>query len=529
MKLFKDLIYKTLKLKYYKIILFITLSIFNFPINPETPVLVSSKSTLYNKVLAGIQYSAKTPLKIFYMEDLPVNWSEKTLFGNENTSGDKTLITVGNRATQEARTKTKVRNLFTMVSFSRSTIKYELGSNCGLFSDVSLEKLFLLIREIKVEARNVYMFYSLPTGNYYTEVGRDIDFMHGFIFRPVFVSETSTLEKELEKAKDEIHAIVLQPDPLFDKENFSILSEFAKKKQIPLIANFNSLTELGIGMSLDIDYYGLGVQTGNLLNDLNQQKTKCNFGPYSFPKNEFLKINEDYLKESNLEIPKSLHFRMELDELNQSGIDLYSKRKTGSAFNVFQYALNRDPDNELANFYSTKITSEKYNSKIYSLMEEASLLMNQEKYTEASILYSKVLSINANYPVAKEKYTQSIFLASEKKRKEGDSFQKKGSSFQAISSYLSALKIDSTNRDAKISLEKLRRDLKTKLPEMHQLGEKYYNTRSYENACANFENILLIQPDDKKAIEYLRISKAKRDALEKLKNCSNNKESPCAL
>lgn len=52
---------------------------------------------------------------------------------------------------------------------------------------------------------------------------------------------------------------------------------------------------------------------------------------------------------------------------------------------------------------------------------------------------------------------------------------------------------------------------------MHQLGEKYYNTRSYENACANFQNILLIQPDDKKAIEYLRISKAKRDALEKLK------------
>lgn len=52
-------------------------------------------------------------------------------------------------------------------------------------------------------------------------------------------------------------------------------------------------------------------------------------------------------------------------------------------------------------------------------MEEASLLMNQEKYTEASILYSKVLSINANYPVAKEKYTQSVFLASEKKKRRG--------------------------------------------------------------------------------------------------------------
>lgn len=162
-------------------------------------------------------------------------------------------------------------------------------------------------------------------------------------------------------------------------------------------------------------------------------------------------------------------------------------------------------------------------------MEEATLLMNQEKYNEASLIFSKVLSINPNYSVAKEKYTQSVFLASEKKRKEGDTFQKKGSPFQAITSYLSALKIDSSNRDAKFSLEKLRRELKIKLPDMHSLGEKYYNTRSYENACINFENILLIQPDDKKAIEYRRISKAKRDALEKLKNCSNNKESPCAL
>ena len=148
MKLFNDLIYKILKLKNYKSILFITLSVFSVSIYSETPVLVSSKSTLYNKVLAGIQYAAKTPLKIFYIDDLPVNWSEKTLFGSENTSGERTLITVGNRATHEARTKTNVRNLFTMVSFSRATIKYELGSNCGLFSDVSLEKLFFLILEI---------------------------------------------------------------------------------------------------------------------------------------------------------------------------------------------------------------------------------------------------------------------------------------------------------------------------------------------------------------------------------------------
>ncbi len=488
----------------------------------EIPVIVSSNLSVYIKVLSGLKYSIKTPQKILFFNE---NREEI----NSVLQSNSPIITIGNQATYYVRKNSNNKNIFTATNYSREGIQYEKGNTCGFFSEIPIQKLFLSIKDFSPNAKTITTFYTSATGNYYTQIANQIDFLYGLNFKSIQVSQEEVFLSELQKLKNNTDVFVVLADPLYSRENFETLSKFCKENHILLFSNISSLTDLGIGYSLDVDYFDLGIKTGNLANEILKNPEKCNLGPFSFPERELLKINTEYLKESGFSISREIVQKTEIDDLNLAGMDLYFNGKKATALNIFKYILKKSPSNENALKYSQLIVNEKYDDQIKGLLEDATKLYDSQKYSESRLLFEKIYKINPNIPSIKEKIEQCIFASSEQKRQQAIQSQSSGQYFQSITYFLESLKILPTNSNAKQGLDLLRKNLSETIPQMMNDGLLLYNHRKYKEAISVFKNILLIEEGNKKSREYYRLSQEKMEAIEKLSNCKNSKENPCAL
>jgi len=289
------------------------------------------------------------------------------------------------------------------------------------------------------------------------------------------------------------------------------------------------LTDLGLSYSIDQDYFEIGIKIGNLLNQIQTGQEKFELGPISFPSRQLFKMNSDYLAASNIVIPEKMKTRFEIDTWNNSAIDLYSKGKIQTSLNLFQYVLRKDPSNETTNYYIKLIYNEKYESKIKTYLKEAESLFEKKLYQEAARVYDKIFKLNPYYPGIKEKKQEAMFLDSERKKEEALAKETAGQVFSAILLYQEAVQIYPENKSAKESLFRLRQKLTPQIPEYHEKGLDLYNKRRYADSISIYENILLIDSEDKRAKEYLRLSKEKKEALHKLMNCKIDRENPCKL
>jgi tetratricopeptide (TPR) repeat protein len=504
------------------LIFLLLFSYYNLYSETEVPVIVSSNSVVYIKVLSGLKYSIKTPLKVLFFNE---NRDEINVVLQRNSP----VITIGNQATYYVRKNSNSTNIFTVTNYSREGIQYERGNSCGFFSEIPIQKIFLSLKDFSPLAKNITTFYTSPQGNYYTQIANQIDFLYGLNFKPKQIGEEENFLNELQKLKGNTDAFVILADPIYSKENFEVLSGFCKQNRIMLLSNISSLTDLGIGYSLDVDYFDLGIKTGNFANDILKDLSKCNYGPFSFPDRELLKINNEYLKDSGFLISKDIILKTEIDELNVAGMDMYLSGKKETSLNIFKYILKKAPDNENALKYSKLISNEKYDDQVKGLLEDANKFYDAQKYVEAKQIYEKVYKINPNIPNIKDKIDQCIFQSSEQKRQQAIQSQNANQYFQAISYYLDSLKILPSNTNTKQGLESLRKKLSENIPTMMNEGLLLYNHRKYKEAILIFKNILLIEEGNKKSKEYYRLSQEKMEAIERLSNCKNAKENPCAL
>ena len=499
--------------------------LFSFqPIFSETeiPVIVSSNSGVYIKVLSGLKYSIKSPQKILFFNE---NREEI----NSVLQSNSPIITIGNQATYYVRKNSNTKIIFTATNYSREGIQYEKGNTCGFFSEIPIQKLFLSIKDFSPTAKTITTFYTSASGNYYTQIANQIDFLYGLNFKSIQVPQEENFSSELQKLKNKTDAFVILADPLYSRENFEVLSKFCKENHILLFSNISSLTDLGIGYSLDLDYFDLGIKTGNLANEILNDPEKCSLGPFSFPERELLKINTEYLKESGFSISKEIVQKTEIDDLNLAGMDLYFGGKKATALNIFKYILKKSPSNENALKYSQLVLNEKYDDQVKGLFDEANKLYDSQKYSEARLLYEKIYKINPNIPTIKEKIDQCTLASSEQKRQQAIQSQTAGQYFQSIMYYLESLKILPSNSNARQGLELLRKKLSETIPQMMSDGLLLYNHRKYKDAISIFKNILLIEEGNKKSKEYYRLSQEKMEAIERLSNCKNSKDNPCAL
>ena len=152
-----------------KIIIFLLLfSYYNLYSETEVPVIVSSNSVVYIKVLSGLKYSIKSPLKVLFFNE---NRDEINAVLQSNSP----VITIGNQATYYVRKNSNSTNIFTATNYSREGIQYERGNSCGFFSEIPIQKIFLSLKDFSPLAKNITTFYTSPQGNYYTQIANQID------------------------------------------------------------------------------------------------------------------------------------------------------------------------------------------------------------------------------------------------------------------------------------------------------------------------------------------------------------------
>jgi len=488
-------------------------------------VIVSYPSPIYLKVLSGLKYSTDTKLNIKYL-----NQYKQELESSENLPSDKKIVlTIGNTATTYVRQNTNHITLFALASYSKESLEYERGGLCGILAEVPIEKIFQSVRDFFPERKKIYTFYSKSSKSYYTEYEKNLDMLFGLFFKKIEVKDDLEFKNEVYKLAGKAEVFFVHYDSIYTRENFEVLSEYAKKNNILPVSNIASLTDLGLSYSIDQDYFEIGIKIGNLLNQIQTGQEKCELGPISFPSRQLFKMNSDYLAASNIVIPEKMKTRFEIDTWNNSAIDLYSKGKIQTSLNLFQYVLRKDPSNETTNYYIKLIYNEKYESKIKTYLKEAESLFEKKLYQEAARVYDKIFKLNPYYPGIKEKKQEAMFLDSERKKEEALAKETAGQVFSAILLYQEAVQIYPENKSAKESLFRLRQKLTPQIPEYHEKGLDLYNKRRYADSISIYENILLIDSEDKRAKEYLRLSKEKKEALHKLMNCKIDRENPCKL
>jgi len=113
---------------------------------------------------------------------------------------------------------------------------------------------------------------------------------------------------------------------------------------------------------------------------------------------------------------------------------------------------------------------------------------------------------------------------SEQERLRGNSYEKAGRQFEAIKEYLSSLRTLPSNTKSQANLSELRNSESRNIENYLKEGIELYNKRQYDDSIQSFENILLINPEEKSAKEYLRLSYKKREAIEVLKKKLKNKK-----
>jgi tetratricopeptide (TPR) repeat protein len=168
------------------------------------------------------------------------------------------------------------------------------------------------------------------------------------------------------------------------------------------------------------------------------------------------------------------------------------------------------------NFYYQIALQKISGTKIQDILDQAKAYYENRNFSAARTEYQKALSINPNLTFAKDGLTQATKALSEKELLMGITQKNLGRVFEAIQLFEMSLKTYPQNSLAKSELESIRKLESYRIDSLKQNGIVDYQKRNYDRSIDNFQKILLLNPSDKSAAEYLRLSKIKREAIQKI-------------
>lgn len=480
----------------------------------KAPVLVSSDTGIYADALTGLTSTLDPSVEapVTYLDSLEEDAGGLSRYFSDNSDADF-FITIGSRATRLALAESKdKRVIFSMVNSPRAFGLANRPDACGVSMDVSLSEFFVTLKQISPKAKNVYAFYTTEEGEFAAQEGDYLDFRNGVEFRRQKLASKDDFARALESIKGKADAYYLVPDALYDSEQFQILSDFCKKNKVILMTSFTSLMQAGATFSIRPDYGRIGSLTADMANRVLGGRD-CGERRVVFPDQSFFSLNEAYANESGIEVPATIRERASRTRLFLAGVNLMNEGKLKSARIVFDSILARDPANASAAFYKSAIVERMSGTQTRHILDVARRDHDQKNYERALAGYRQVLEINPNNPEAREGMRATLLLVSEQSRIRGDSAT---NPYDAARQYMAAIKYSPENGKATQGLERIRAQQKPQIPVYLQEGIGDYDQREYDRAIQTFENILLIDPANKQAQEYLRISIKKRDALRKL-------------
>jgi ABC-type uncharacterized transport system substrate-binding protein len=485
-------------------------------------ILLSLDNNIYEQGLYGIQSVIDSEVRITYLNILNEEQGDLGKYFRElESSNVPLLIAVGPLAAKIAKENLiNIPIVFAMVNSPKS-LGLESGQLCGVSMDVSIQDFFQTLKEINPNARNVYSAYSTEEGGYSAIEGEYEDLKNKLLFYAKKTSNSAEFSKYLDSLSDsDVDGFYMVSDPIYDRKNFELLSAFCKKNGIVLMTPFSSLVKTGATFGINPDYTKIGVLAGNMANRILSGTSNCKKEGVVHSDQTSFYLNEEYASESGLKLPPSIIERAKLTGLLSAGVNLLNDDKLKAAKTVFESILKKDAKNPSAISYLNLIIEKMTGTKTRELMATAKKYFDEGKYSQARIEYQKVLQINPNITAAREGIQATLLTQSEQERAQASSLFRNNRPYDAIKMVLSSIRTLPSNSKAISDLSLYRSNQYAKIPDYFKDGVSEYNKREYELSIKIFEEILLVDPMDKKATEYLRLSYKKRDALHVMKEKS---------
>lgn len=482
-------------------------------ISGNVEILLSSDNSILEQALFGLQSSLDYPVRISYVDLLRSEYKDVPSYFKEIESSDtKLFVAIGSAAFKLARENlNRTPIVFTMVSHPKS-IGIDSDNVCGIGMDVSISEFFKVLRELSPKANRVLTFYSQPEGEFFATEGDYFDLKYKLNFAKKKVSEEN-FRSSLEKVRGEYDAFIIVKDSLYNREIFEELSEFSKKNKMILMAPFPALVRAGATFGISPEYSKLGIETGELANRILSGKSSCKEEKVSLSDKPSFFLNEAYASDSNVIVPEELKERAKLTRLFTVGLNLLNEGKLKSARIVFENILKKDPNNQSVASYLQLVIEKMTGGKTKELLEAAEDFYKKGNYSRARAEFQKVLLLNPNLRAAKEGLSSATLAQSESERINAEQLVRSGKVFDGIKMYQSSLRTFPQNAKSSVELNHVRSSEYSKIPEYLKEGIELYSQRDYEGSIRIFENILLIDPADKRAQEYLRLSTKKKDAI----------------
>ncbi|MBE7412013.1 MAG: peptide ABC transporter substrate-binding protein [Leptospiraceae bacterium] len=480
-------------------------------------VLMSSDSMIYEQGLYGIQSVVKMELKINYLDILKSENPDLSVYFRElEASGIPMFIAIGAPAAKLAREYLKKTPLvFSMVN-SPKFLGLESGDICGVSMDISVSEFFQTLKDILPDSKGVYSFYSTTDGEFVASEGEYTDLKYNLYFHKKRLSSSDDFRSALEEIKGKADAFYMVNDPLYNKENFEKLSEFCRKNKIILMTSFPALVKIGATFGISPDYSKIGVITGQLGERIYSKESTCSKERVKLPDQSSFFLNEEYAKKSGIKVPEAIVDRAKFTGLFVAGVNKLNEGKLKSAKIIFDEILKRDPKNVAASAYRELVIEKMTGTETKKYMLLANEHFQAGRFSQARAEYQKILNINPNLVSAKEGYQKSVLGQSEQERTSGNNALRAGKVFEAIKLFLASLRTLPSNTKASSDLSQTRSREIFKVPDYIKDGIKNYNNRDYENSITIFEDVLLVDPGNKEATEYLRLSYKKQEAIKVL-------------
>lgn len=485
------------------------------PESARIAVLVSSDTGIYADALTGLQSVVESPhTEVTYLDTLDEDESARRAYFESVRNADL-LVTIGSAATRTAiRYAGDQRIVFSMVNAARTLGVRSKPGACGVSMDVSLREFFKSLKDLSPGATRVYAFYSTDEGEYLAQEGDHLDLRYGLDFHRVRLSDRDALGSALADVRGKADAIYLVPDALYDSESFQVLSEFCKANGIVLMTSFSSLMQAGATFSVRPDYTRIGSMTGEMVRRVLSGQSCTESGAFVvFPEQTFFSVNESYARDSGLTIAPEILRRGQRTRLFLAAVNLMNEGKPRSALSAFRSILRDDPANAAARTYQDRLVERISGDKTRGIIETARRFVRENNFERALQSYRQVLDINPGHLEAQEGI-RSVLL-----RLSNDAMiraQAQTDPFQAARLYTQALKYKPDNAQAQEGLNRIRAQERAGLRTLLQQAIESYDQRKYDDAIVRLDNILLIDPANKEAQQYLNQSIRKRDALKKL-------------
>jgi ABC-type uncharacterized transport system substrate-binding protein len=284
----------------------------------------------------------------------PHELGEEGALKNCENTGATAVIAIGKPSLDKALETCKtVPVVFSLVSAPRFGDYKTRRNVTGVSFDLSFRLFLAEFQKIMKPGSRIGFIYSSEQNDFLTQ---EIDYVEadfGFTGMRVKVDTREQIGPKIKQLieEEQVKAIWVLPDPLYNQAIFKKLAELCKEKGVLLVTNFEVLVnEAGAAVALAPSYFDTGVQTAEMTEKIINGVKPSDIA-YQRPRQSGVYLNLRLFQELRIELPDDLKFKEKVTTLLNEAQDLLKDGKSGPALSKFREALKYDRKNTTATYF----------------------------------------------------------------------------------------------------------------------------------------------------------------------------------